>query len=65
MLVHIFNPSSQETEPEDLWIWEKPGLQSQDNQGYIEKPYLEKTRQYKTKSTTTTNKKTKKKENKH
>ena len=45
MVAHAFNPNTQEEEPEPGSLSLKPaGLQSelQDNQGYTEKPYLEK-----------------------
>ena len=44
MVVHAFDPSTQEAEQADLWVQGQPGLQSefQDSQDYTEKPCLEK-----------------------
>ena len=45
MLVHAFNPSTQEAGAGgSLWVWGQPGLQSefQDNHGYTDKPCFEK-----------------------
>jgi hypothetical protein len=42
MVVHTFNPSTQEAVAVDFWVPGQPGLQSefQDSQGYTEKPCL-------------------------
>jgi flagellar biosynthesis/type III secretory pathway M-ring protein FliF/YscJ len=47
----------------NFWVRGQPGLQSelQENQGYTEKPCLEKTKPNQTNQTTTTNKQTNKK----
>jgi hypothetical protein len=45
MVVHAFNPSTQEAKTgESLWIWGQPGLQSefQDSQGYTACPKIPK-----------------------
>jgi hypothetical protein len=46
-VAHTFNPSTWEAEAGDFWVLGQPGLQSefQDNQGYTEKPCLEKKKQ--------------------
>ena len=47
--MHTFNPSTWKAEAADFWVRGQPGLQSefQDNQGYTEKPCLEKPNQTK------------------
>ena len=47
VVANVFNPHTQEAEEGDFWVWGQPGLQSefQDNQGYKEKPCLEKQQQ--------------------
>jgi hypothetical protein len=52
MVVHAFNPSTQEAEA-GRFLSSRPGLQSefQDSQGYTEKPCLEKTKKQTNKQT--------------
>ena len=54
VVAHAFNPSTREAEAgqADFWVRGHPGLQSelQDNQGYTEKPCLEKQNKTKKKS---------------
>ena len=61
MVVHIFNPSTQEAEADEFLSSRLPALQSefQDSQGYTEKPCLEKQKQKNQKNQKTKTKQTK------